>query len=523
LPDPVPDRFLKPGYIPFGHEPCLRLCDRLILTERRYLHLFQIGPDNIPGAVWPLPTANAGSDISICLNDCVDLTASGGVSYSWSTGDNTAVINVCPTTTTNYAVTVTDANGCSDSDNVIVTVMLAPTANAGPDVSICLNDCTDLTATGGVTYLWNTGETNAIINVCPTSTETYTVTVTVGTGCSDSDDVTVTVMPVPTADAGSDVSICLNDCTDLIASGGSSYLWNTGGTMALINVCPSSTETYIVTVTNNNGCTSSDDVIVTVIPFPVVDAGSDATICENDSLFIDDASAIYFNSITWSASEGHFSNPNDEQTYYFPPAGIGGDPIDVVITLTATANPPCTNQETDTRKITVLPALDKKDLVGKPFPENGHPVVLITTDSGYVYQWYIDGIIIVNEEGQFYYKPGGLDTCKKYMVEITNDFECSTYSNEYIYCPAMGKSELFIAYPNPAHGRFSIKLNEYKLTANFESCVINIYDVSGKIVYQDEIVDMEEAVIIYNINKGIYFIEAIVPGIKSYTKKIIIY
>ncbi|MCP4088466.1 MAG: hypothetical protein GY746_01545, partial [Gammaproteobacteria bacterium] len=237
--------------------------------------------DEVIVTVWPLPTADAGLDASICLNDCTDLTASGGVGYLWNTGDATATINVCPITTTTYTITVTDANGCTDSDEVIITVWPLPTADAGSDVSICLNYCTDLTASGAVGYLWNTGDATATINVCPTTTTTYTVTVTDGNGCSDSDEVIVTVWPLPTADAGSDVSICLNYCTDLTASGAAGYLWSNGGNTSTINVCPTTTTTYTVTVTDGNGCSDSDEVIVTVWPLPTADAGTDVSICLN--------------------------------------------------------------------------------------------------------------------------------------------------------------------------------------------------------------------------------------------------
>ncbi|MCD4680432.1 MAG: hypothetical protein K8S00_08600, partial [Bacteroidales bacterium] len=125
--------------------------------------------------------------------NCKDLTAMVRVNNLCSNGSTSAIINVCPTTTTSYTVTVTDVNGCTDADEVIVTVWPLPTANAGDDVSICQNNCTDLTAMGGVNYLWNTGSTSATINVCPTTTTTYTVTVTDVNGCTASDDVIVSV------------------------------------------------------------------------------------------------------------------------------------------------------------------------------------------------------------------------------------------------------------------------------------------------------------------------------------------
>ncbi len=139
---------------------------------------------------------------------------------------------------------------------------VAVVADAGPDVTICEGDSTTLTASGGTSYLWSTGETTASISVSPTSTTTYTVTVSNG-GASDTDDVIVTVNTVPVADAGADVTITEGNSTTLTASGGGTYLWSTGETTASISVSPTTTTTYSVTVTSN-GCSDTDDVIVTV-------------------------------------------------------------------------------------------------------------------------------------------------------------------------------------------------------------------------------------------------------------------
>jgi hypothetical protein len=171
------------------------------------------------------------------------------------------------------------------------------TANAGPDVSICNGSSTTLTATGGSTYLWSTGATTASISVSPTTTTTYTVTAYDATGTnSDTDDVTVTVNAIPVANAGADVSTCQGTSVTLSASGGSSYLWSTGATTQTINVNPNSTTTYSVQVTQN-GCSSSDTVMVTVNPSPTINAGSDVTINLGESTTL---TATGGNTYLWS-------------------------------------------------------------------------------------------------------------------------------------------------------------------------------------------------------------------------------
>ncbi|MEZ5024856.1 MAG: hypothetical protein R2728_16660, partial [Chitinophagales bacterium] len=240
--------------------------------------------DDVKVTVNELPTANAGPDKTICKGESVTLTASGGGTYLWSTGATTASITVSPTATATYTVTVTSSKGCSKSDDVKVTVNELPTANAGPDKSVCRGESVTLTASGGGTYLWSTGATTASITVSPTITTNYTVTVTNSNGCSDVDEVKVTVYDLPTANAGPDKSICNGASVTLTASGGGNYLWSTGATTASITVSPTATTTYTVTVTTDKGCSDSDDVTVTVNPNPIANAGNDVTVCADESV-----------------------------------------------------------------------------------------------------------------------------------------------------------------------------------------------------------------------------------------------
>jgi gliding motility-associated-like protein len=69
------------------------------------------------------PEANAGNDVSTCIGDQVHLTATGGGSYSWSNGANTATTTVTPTNTAYYTVAVTGSNSCVAKDSVKVTVI----------------------------------------------------------------------------------------------------------------------------------------------------------------------------------------------------------------------------------------------------------------------------------------------------------------------------------------------------------------------------------------------------------------
>ncbi|MFD0796836.1 SdrD B-like domain-containing protein [Maribacter chungangensis] len=256
--------------------------------------------DTVIVTVNELPTADAGEDVAICIGDEVTLMATGGDSYLWSTGETSATITVSPQATQEYSVTVTSAQGCEAIDTVIVTVNELPTADAGEDVAICIGDEVTLTATGGDSYLWSTGETSATITVSPQATHEYSVSVTSAQGCEDTDTVIVTVNELPTADAGEDVAICIGDEVTLTATGGDSYLWSTGETSATITVSPQATQEYSVTVTSAQGCEDTDTVIVTVNELPTADAGEDVAICIGDEVTL---TATGGDSYLWSTGE----------------------------------------------------------------------------------------------------------------------------------------------------------------------------------------------------------------------------
>ncbi|MBU0765878.1 MAG: PKD domain-containing protein [Bacteroidetes bacterium] len=95
------------------------------------------------------PVANAGADRVICTGGSVQLLASGGFYYSWSPSAGLSSANIpdpvaSPPATVTYTVVVTDQNGCSDSDQITVTV--SPTLTAGlsmdadPGLSVCFGD-----------------------------------------------------------------------------------------------------------------------------------------------------------------------------------------------------------------------------------------------------------------------------------------------------------------------------------------------------------------------------------------------
>ncbi|HZW63245.1 MAG TPA: T9SS type A sorting domain-containing protein [Flavobacteriaceae bacterium] len=249
--------------------------------------------------VTPRQTLNAGNDVTINTGENVTLSVTIQGEILWSTGETTSSITVSPQVTTTYTVVAT-YNGCSSEDSVTVFVnqSIPFEVNAGDDVEICEGDTVLLTATEGDTYLWSTGETTQSIEVSPLVFTIYTVTVTQGSA-SGSDDVQVTVNPMPNAQVSSDAFIEQGDSIILYASGGTAYLWSNGSTNSSITVNPIETTTYSVTVFENS-CFEEFEITVTVVEPYTVDAGEDMEICRGETVVLSVTSGTGY---LWSTGE----------------------------------------------------------------------------------------------------------------------------------------------------------------------------------------------------------------------------
>ncbi|MBL4654046.1 MAG: gliding motility-associated C-terminal domain-containing protein, partial [Flavobacteriales bacterium] len=287
------------------------------------------GTDTVVVIVNPLPLIDAGVNTQICLFDTAQLVASGGVSYIWAptdslSNDSIADPLVYPTDTTTYYVSGTDANGCVNIDSIIVTVNPFPIVDAGQNVQICIDDSTELIATGGDTYIWSPQNNlstplNDSTYAAPTDTTQYFVLVTDSNGCVNTDSVIVTVNPFPIVDAGLGRQICIGDSTELIATGGDSYSWTPLNSLSTpLNdstfATPVDTTQYFVQVTDSNSCISIDSVKITVNPQPAVSAGIDQQICIGDTAQL---IATGGDSYSWTPLNT-LSTPNNDSTLAFP-------------------------------------------------------------------------------------------------------------------------------------------------------------------------------------------------------------
>lgn len=233
----------------------------------------------------PVP-ADAGEDESICIGSSVPLDASGGDLYSWSPSgglDNPDVADpiATPTVSTMYTVTVTDEFGCIGMNDIVIMVLPLPEAFARPDTTICEGSSIQLISGGGTSYNWspatNLDDPNSQFPIATLDeASTYTVTVTDGNGCANTAEITINTSGFPGVDAGMDTLVFAGESIVLDGSGSGSFIWSPSESLSDPFIgnpisSPEMTTLYVLSATNEFGCTSFDTVLITVIFDPIVE------------------------------------------------------------------------------------------------------------------------------------------------------------------------------------------------------------------------------------------------------------
>jgi PKD repeat protein len=216
-----------------------------------------------------LPNVSAAaSAASICNGNSTTLSGSGASSYSWMPGNlSGASVSVTPSATTTYTVTGTDANNCTSTGTVAVTVNAGPSVTASTaNTAVCAGNSTTLNASGASTYSWMPGNlSGSPVAVTPAATTTYTVTGTDANNCIGTTTVQVTVNALPVLTTSGDVAICPGGITTITVSGANTYNWMPGNTTGSSqSVSPAATTTYTITGTDANTCSNTALVTVTV-------------------------------------------------------------------------------------------------------------------------------------------------------------------------------------------------------------------------------------------------------------------
>ncbi|MBI3509571.1 MAG: T9SS type B sorting domain-containing protein [Bacteroidetes bacterium] len=237
-------------------------------------------------------TANTATSCTAC-NGTATVNVSGGnpgYTYSWNSTpaqSTSTATNLCAGT---YTCTIVDANGCQQDTSVIVPLTGGLTSTASIQAPItCFGSCngsltaTPASGTAPYTYSWNTSPVQTTQTATGLCAGNYQVDITDANGCTSTSTITLTQPAVLNATPSAPLAVCAGKCgiISIAPSGGTpgyTYSWNPGAmTTSSINICPATTGFYTVTVTDANGCTTTDSIQAIVNPLPVVAYTADTT------------------------------------------------------------------------------------------------------------------------------------------------------------------------------------------------------------------------------------------------------
>jgi gliding motility-associated-like protein len=251
----------------------------------------------------PLPVVTPTNNGPLCAGASLNLSVSGGSTYSWtgpngftSSSQNPTIANSQTVNTGAYNVTVTTAAGCSSSGSTNALINPLPNPVALSNSPVCANQPINFTGSSAVTYTWSGPGLNSnaqnptIASSSAANTGNYSFGVTDANGCSSFTTIAVTVNPLPVVIVNSPTA-CANGSFTLTATGGSTYAWSGPGGFnsssqnpVLSNVTVGMSGPYNVLVTSAQGCTSTAVANASVTPNPVPSASTGGPVCTGATL-----------------------------------------------------------------------------------------------------------------------------------------------------------------------------------------------------------------------------------------------
>jgi gliding motility-associated-like protein len=259
----------------------------------------------------PTPVGIAGDSL-ICAGETGLLDAGlGYASYQWSNGETTNIIQSGLGGL--YAVTVTNALGCTGSDTFELRVQPLPIIELqGDSAFFCRDQSLTLDAgPGQSSYLWSTGDTTSSITV--SAPGNYSVAVADAIGCSNQAQVEVVEIEPPQPQVEGDLNLCPGDTTTLtISEAYAAYEWSTGATGSSIQI--SQAGSYQITLTDQYGCQGSANILINELWAPEVEIAGARGFCLGNSASLsagDHSSYLWSDGSTASAitvaAEGQYS------------------------------------------------------------------------------------------------------------------------------------------------------------------------------------------------------------------------
>ncbi len=244
------------------------------------------------------PAVKIIGDNTICLGDSIQLNAIGADKFIWNNGiylNSDTISNPIAKPITNTTFIVEGFIGsCSNKDTIRIDVSTI-NPDAGLNKSICIGDSAQLNASGGTKYEWLTNNTLSDTSIYnpfakPTANTKYYVLVSDGICKRKIDSVEVFVVSSLIIDAGKDTSLCKNDSIQLMATGGTNFIWTPSAGLSRNDIpnpvaSPNTTTKYYLK-SSSGTCFAEDSITITVNEKPNINGGLDKIICKGESYLI---------------------------------------------------------------------------------------------------------------------------------------------------------------------------------------------------------------------------------------------
>ena len=422
----------------------------------------------------------------------IDITMSptANYTYAWSDG---------PATTPNrtglgagtYTVTITDANGCSSVETIVVGAAGAPTISVATTGTGCATNTGSATVSilSGTAsgYQWSNGATTA--SATNLAAGTYTVTVTAPGGCTVTASAVVNAGGSIAVSASATNTTCGNSngtATVTVTQGtASTYNWSNGGNSAQLTGLANGT--YTVTVSDASGCTATASVIVgSSLNNTVSITSNKQLMCAGDTATI--CAPAGYASYAWNTGE----------TSACISATLAGNYY-----VTVTDNTNC--------------SAASNQLPVNTYPQP--PVSISVNEDSLLaygsagYQWYRDGQAIPGATGGLYVA----NESGSYTVLVTDQNGCTALSLPVVVTVTgiddMEEDRMSV-YPNPnATAMWNIAVSKGWIGAECE-----VYNAEGRLVYQTRLYNQRSEIEL-NVATGVYMLR-ISAGNRAITQKL---
>ena len=419
--------------------------------------------DTLTIIINPLPVTHL-EDSSTC-EASMTLSAGKFASYAWNVGLNNETITI--NTTGDYAILVTDSNGCQNRDTAYITIWNAQEVDLGNDSSQCDGSITLANNTMS-SQVWSTGATTSSISV--NSTGEYSILTTDSNGCQSRDTINIDIYTVPYQDWADTITYCSDTAVLLTSKSFDTYLWSTGDTTQSVSL--NTAGMYSLYFEDNQGCSNTDSVYVNIYSLPNIELGNDTAFC-GDSLLLALAPG---NSYSWSNGD----------TLSYTTISTSGD-----YSISVTDSNGCSSSDTVNitfNSNTNVPVLTKI----------GDSIASSLTGTHF---WFIDNVATSDANTSVIAINGRIGSFTA-VYQDTNGCISDT-SNSIVKTAGLDRltNSPLRVYPNPTNGHVTIDAAGLGIIQS-----VTLYNSQGQLVENTHSINGSKAVLQWTTRSGVFWI-----------------